>query len=93
MLMVLTGNPWRNILFVLKYIICMTEDIKKHYPAFREWLTKKGETPLAFSRKSGISHITIYRAARGEPVYRSTAKKILRYTNKELTLQDFGYEK
>lgn len=58
---------------------------------FRDWLMSKGFTPLAFSRLAKINHITVYKAFKGQSLKKlAPAKKIVKFSNGELKLEDLG---
>lgn len=59
---------------------------------FKLFLQKREEVPFAFSKKSGISLRTVYKIFHGSKPRKDVAKKIVRHSNKELSLKDFGYE-
>ncbi len=59
---------------------------------FKEYLDNKGVSPLAFRKACLLSLNTIYKLYRGEKVRIDTAKRIVRVTKKEITLEDLGHE-
>lgn len=56
---------------------------------FRDWLDKKGMSPLAFARLCKVNHVTIYKLYKGNLLSRyAPAKKIARYSNGEINIED-----
>lgn len=58
---------------------------------FKAYLSKRNESPFSFSKRSGLSVLTVYKLYKGGTIRRDTARKVVRHSNKELSLQDFGY--
>lgn len=67
------------------------EENKEIYLAFQQWLHKKELTVSAFSKISGLSDATLYKAYKGHKMRIDTVRRIVKYTKKQLTLSDFGY--
>jgi len=62
--------------------------MKKEIP-FERWLYKNRYSRQAFSKISGLCHVTIQKAARGDAILRKCALRILKHTAPDLTLDDF----
>ena len=58
---------------------------------FGSYLSAKGETAYDFAKYTQISLNTIYKLLRGEPVRRDIAKRVVRATQKFISLVDLGY--
>lgn len=61
---------------------------------FKKYLDEQEESPYQFSKRAGMASNTIHRIYTGQVrrrSYLSTVKKICRFSNGKLTLQDFGY--
>lgn len=59
----------------------------------REWLRKKEMSGLEFAGLTKIPQQTIYRALSGHRVQIRIAKRISRYTKREVTLEDLGHDR
>lgn len=58
---------------------------------FKEFLQKRQEAPFNFAKRCGVSARTVYKIFHGSKPRKDVAKKIVRHSNKQLTLGDFGY--
>lgn len=56
------------------------------------YLAAKGESAYDFEKYARVSLATIYKILNGDPIRKDIAKRIVRVTKKELTMEDFGYE-
>lgn len=84
----------REIIYMLKKPLLQNKRRKKipKSSVFKSWLLKRKESAACFSRRSHISYLTILKAYAGKKVRIDTARRIVRYSNKELKLSDFGYK-
>jgi predicted transcriptional regulator len=58
----------------------------------QEYLDRTDQTASVFSKKSGIPHGTIYNIVNGTfKPSRMTVRKLIKATNGEITLKDYGY--
>lgn len=55
-----------------------------------KWLWDNRLSGLAFARLSRVSHVSVQKAVRGDPIRLDTVKKILRFTKGELSAKDFN---
>lgn len=65
------------------------EQKKSH--RLKEWLKNNGLSALAFSQKSKINQEIIYKTLQGRKPQIRNAKRISRYTNHEVSLEDLGH--
>ena len=61
------------------------------YLAFQQWLHKKDLTVSAFAKISGLSDATLYKAYKGHKTRIDTAKRIIKFSKKQLSLSDLGH--
>jgi len=58
----------------------------------QKWLDDNLETVHTFSKRTGISHNTIYRILKFMPILRKTAIFIVKETGGKVTLTDLGFD-
>lgn len=63
----------------------------KSVSPLKKYLDSRNESIRSFSKRSHIRLSTLCRIYNGGIPQRGTAIRICRFTNKELSLQDFGY--
>lgn len=59
---------------------------------FKQFLDERIETPHSFARRSQMNEHTVYRIYKGTKPQRRTAREICKWSNKKLTMKDFGFE-
>jgi predicted transcriptional regulator len=55
---------------------------------FKEYLENRNESMAEFHRRTGISFAVILKMVRGQKVRTDTAKKVIKASKKQLTLED-----
>lgn len=59
--------------------------------ALGRYLIQRGESAYDFSSYARLDIVTIYKAIKGFPVRKDTARRIVRVTKNAVTLEDMGY--
>lgn len=58
-----------------------------------KYLTAHNMTYAEFAKACGLSRITIYKILRGTDMYLTSARRIVDYTDGEVTYEDLDYER